>query len=61
MPTSPAPPSTSWSRPGRWRAGPVGSAVELDPGDYIRFPADRPHTYEALTPASTAVLVMEYV
>lgn len=45
---------------GRWRAGPVDAAVELEPGDYIRFPADRPHTYEALTPGAAAVLVMEY-
>ncbi len=46
---------------GKWRAGPVDAAVELEPGDYIRFPADRPHTYEALAPGSAAVLVMEYV
>lgn len=45
---------------GRWRAGPVDAAVELDPGDYVRFPADRPHTYEALEPGSAAVLVVEY-
>jgi transcriptional regulator with XRE-family HTH domain len=46
---------------GRWRAGPVGAEVELEPGDYARFPADRPHVYEALEPAASAVLVMEYV
>jgi transcriptional regulator with XRE-family HTH domain len=46
---------------GRWRAGPVGGEVELDVGDYARFPGDRPHTYQALTPGCTAVLVMEYV
>ena len=45
---------------GRWRAGPVDATVELDPGDYARFPADRPHSYEALVPGSAAVLVMEY-
>jgi transcriptional regulator with XRE-family HTH domain len=46
---------------GRWRAGPVGGEVELGPGDYARFPADREHTYEAVEPGSTAVLVMEYL
>jgi transcriptional regulator with XRE-family HTH domain len=46
---------------GRWRAGPVGGEVELEVGDYARFPGDRPHTYEALAAASGAVLVMEYV
>jgi transcriptional regulator with XRE-family HTH domain len=46
---------------GRWRAGPVGGEVELGVGDYARFPGDRPHTYEALSPGCTAVLVMEYV
>jgi transcriptional regulator with XRE-family HTH domain len=46
---------------GRWRAGPAGGEVELDVGDYARFPGDRPHTYEALTTGCAAVLVMEYV
>ena len=46
---------------GRWRAGPAGAEVELGPGDYVRFPADQPHRYEALEPGSAAVLVMEYV
>jgi transcriptional regulator with XRE-family HTH domain len=46
---------------GRWRAGPAGAEVELRPGDYVRFPADQPHTYEALEPGTAAVLVMEYV
>jgi transcriptional regulator with XRE-family HTH domain len=46
---------------GRWRAGPVADEVELGPGDYVRFPADRPHIYTALEPGSAAVLVMEYV
>jgi transcriptional regulator with XRE-family HTH domain len=46
---------------GRWRAGPVGAEVEVGPGDYVRFPGDRPHTYEALAPGSAAVLVMEHL
>lgn len=45
---------------GRWLAGPEGGEVDLAPGDYVRFPGDRPHRYEAVEPASTAVLVMEY-
>jgi len=46
---------------GRWRAGPSGAEVELEPGDYLRFSADQPHRYEALEAGSAAVLVMEYV
>lgn len=45
---------------GRWSAGPVGEEVELDPGDYVTFPADRPHSYRALTGTASAVLIMEY-
>jgi transcriptional regulator with XRE-family HTH domain len=46
---------------GRVRCGPVDDQVELDIGDYVRFPGDVPHSYAALAPASAAVLVMEYV
>lgn len=46
---------------GRWRTGPDGGEVDLGPGDYARFPGDRPHVYAALVPGSAAVLVMEYV
>jgi transcriptional regulator with XRE-family HTH domain len=46
---------------GRWRVGPLGAEVEVGPGDYARFPGDRPHGYSALAPGSSAVLVMEYV
>lgn len=45
---------------GRWRVGPDGEEVELDPGDYVTFPADRPHAYRALTGGAAAVLIMEY-
>lgn len=45
---------------GRWNAGPAGEEVDLDPGDYVTFPADRPHTYRALTADASAVLIMEY-
>ncbi len=33
---------------GRVRVGPVDSPVELAAGDFLRFPADRPHVYRAL-------------
>lgn len=44
---------------GRILTGPDGDTVELGPGDYITFPGDVPHHYEALEP-SWAVLVMEH-
>ncbi|WP_020512088.1 helix-turn-helix domain-containing protein [Paractinoplanes globisporus] len=44
---------------GRLRTGPVGEEVELAPGDYVTFPGDVPHHYEALE-TSWAVLVMEH-
>lgn len=45
---------------GRLRTGPAAEPAELGPGDYIAFPADEPHRYEALEPATRAVLVMEH-
>lgn len=42
-------------------AGPAEAPVELEPGDYASFPGDVPHAYQALQPASAAVLVMEHV
>jgi transcriptional regulator with XRE-family HTH domain len=44
---------------GRILAGPAGEPVELGPGDYITFPGDVPHHYEALEDA-WAVLIMEH-
>ncbi|MGC1215446.1 MAG: XRE family transcriptional regulator [Micromonospora sp.] len=45
---------------GRMRVGPESEPVELGPGDYVTFPGDVPHRYEALTPGTFAVLVMEH-
>ena len=45
---------------GRWRVGPDGEEVDLDPGDYVTFAADQPHSYRALTPDAMAVMIMEY-
>jgi quercetin dioxygenase-like cupin family protein len=42
------------------KAGPADEAVELGPGDYVTFPGDIPHHYEALEPGTWAVLVMEH-
>ncbi|UQU63278.1 XRE family transcriptional regulator [Couchioplanes caeruleus] len=45
---------------GRLRTGPTGEFVDLGPGDYVAFPGDVPHHYEALEPGTWAVLVMEH-
>jgi transcriptional regulator with XRE-family HTH domain len=45
---------------GRLRLGPVTEPVELGPGDYIAFPGDVPHLYEAFEPGTWAVLVMKH-
>lgn len=45
---------------GRMRLGPAGQEVTLETGDYAAFPADVPHTYDALEPATRVLLVMEY-
>src|SRR3954453_4746969 len=44
---------------GRMKAGPSSEPVELGPGDYVAFPGDVPHHYEALETGTWAVLVME--
>jgi transcriptional regulator with XRE-family HTH domain len=45
---------------GRLRVGPDREEIDLDPGDYVTFPGDIPHRYEALEPGTWAVLVMEH-
>ncbi len=45
---------------GRVKAGPRGEEVELDPGDYMTYRGDVPHSYEALAPGTTFVLVMQH-
>lgn len=45
---------------GRLRTGPANDPVELGTGDYVTFPGDVPHRYEALAPGTFAVLVMEH-
>ncbi|WP_280258015.1 helix-turn-helix domain-containing protein [Nocardia abscessus] len=45
---------------GRALVGPVDAPVELHPGDYIAYPGDRPHVFEALASPTWATLVVEY-
>ncbi|WP_049572608.1 helix-turn-helix domain-containing protein [Streptomyces sp. SBT349] len=45
---------------GRALAGPSEEPVELGPGDYVAYPGDAPHVFEALAPDTTAVIVMEH-
>jgi quercetin dioxygenase-like cupin family protein len=45
---------------GRALIGVAGEAVELGPGDYMCYPADLPHVFEALEPGTLAVLLSEH-
>lgn len=45
---------------GRALAGPVDDPVELGPGDYIAYPGDVAHVFQALAPGTRAVLVSEH-
>lgn len=44
---------------GRALIGPTDSPVELAPGDYIGYPGDVEHIFDALEPGTAAVLVSE--
>lgn len=46
---------------GRLLAGPRGEEVELSPGDYMSYRGDVHHSYEALTPETTFVMIMQHV
>ena len=46
---------------GRALVGVSGEPEELRPGDYICYPADIPHVFEALEPRTLAVLVSEHM
>ena len=46
---------------GRALVGVAGEPVELAPGDYIKYPGDGPHVFEALEPGTLAVLLSEHV
>jgi quercetin dioxygenase-like cupin family protein len=45
---------------GRALVGVAGEPVELGPGDYVSYPGDVPHVFEALDPRTQAVLVSEH-
>jgi transcriptional regulator with XRE-family HTH domain len=46
---------------GRALVGVADAPVELGPSDYISYPADVPHIFQALAPGTTAILLNEYV
>lgn len=46
---------------GRALTGPEGEAVELRPGDYLRYPGDVPHVFDALEPGTLGTFIMEHV
>lgn len=46
---------------GRALAGPSEEPVELGPGDYLAYPGDAPHVFEALEPGTSGMIVMEHV
>jgi len=45
---------------GRMLVGPADAPAELDPGDFVRFPADRPHLYASLGGPCRGLLLVEY-
>ena len=45
---------------GRALVGPSDDPVELRPGDYITYPGDAPHIFQALEPGTTGVMIMEH-
>jgi transcriptional regulator with XRE-family HTH domain len=45
---------------GRARLGLTDEPVELGPGDYIAYPGDLPHIFEALEPGTFSVMVSEH-
>jgi transcriptional regulator with XRE-family HTH domain len=45
---------------GRALVGAAGEVAELGPGDYICYPGDVPHVFEALEPRTLAVMVSEH-
>ncbi|MEU6036947.1 XRE family transcriptional regulator [Actinomadura sp. NPDC047616] len=45
---------------GRALVGLADDPVELGPGDYISYPGDLPHLFEALEPSTQALLVSEH-
>lgn len=44
---------------GRALVGPVSEPVELAPGDYVAYPGDVPHLFQALEEGTTGILVSQ--
>lgn len=44
---------------GQAHIGPVGDPVLLNPGDYLSYPGDVPHVFEAVVAGTSAVLISE--
>ncbi|MBF6331504.1 helix-turn-helix domain-containing protein [Nocardia transvalensis] len=45
---------------GRALVGPADDPAELHPGDYIRYPGDQPHIFQALEPGTWGIQASEY-
>ncbi|MCX5045781.1 helix-turn-helix domain-containing protein [Aldersonia sp. NBC_00410] len=45
---------------GRALAGLIEAPIELAPGDYVAYPGDLPHIFQALEPGTRAVLISEH-
>jgi len=45
---------------GRLLVGPLGDSVELEAGDFVRFPGDIAHVYAPVGGSARAVVVMNY-
>jgi transcriptional regulator with XRE-family HTH domain len=45
---------------GRALVGPAAEPAEVAAGDYVTYPADAPHTFHALEPGTSGVIILEY-
>lgn len=50
-----------WLGAGRALVGPPEDPVEVRPGDYVSYPGDAPHVFEAREDGTSGLLVMEHV
>ncbi len=50
---------TYYRHPGRARVGLTSAPEELGEGDYICYPADQEHVFQALEPDTQALLIAE--
>lgn len=49
-----------WLGTGSALVGPSTEPVELAAGDYVTYPGDVPHVFEARTPGTSATIIQEY-